>query len=149
MRSVAVSALGKLQPCHPRPHPPQKACKQARYKPGKSDKMKPDIKPVPERAAWKSLAEHSQEIKKLHLRELFAKDATRGERFAAEACGLFLDYSKNRITGQTLELLLELAQESGLRMRMEAMFRGEKINTTENRAVLHVALRASNDASIL
>jgi len=111
--------------------------------------MKTDIKPLPERAAWKALAEHSQRIKKLHLRELFVQDTKRGERLTAEPCGLFLDYSKNRITGETLKLLVELAEESGLPERMEAMFRGEKINTTENRAVLHVALRAPRDGSII
>jgi glucose-6-phosphate isomerase len=97
--------------------------------------------------AWKSLAEHNKEIKKLHLRELFANDTTRGERFTAEAAGLFLDYSKNRITEATLKLLFELAEECDLRARIDAMFRGEKINTTENRAVLHVALRAPRDAT--
>src|SRR5262245_12064574 len=98
--------------------------------------------------AWTSLAKHSTEIKKTHLRELFAKDATRGERFTGEAAGLFLDYSKNRVTEATLKLLLQLAEECDLRQRIEAMFRGEKINITENRAVLHVALRASKNATI-
>jgi glucose-6-phosphate isomerase len=111
--------------------------------------MKPTITPLTQRAAWKSLAVHSKQIKKLHLRKLFAEDAKRGERFAAEAAGLFLDYSKNRITDNTLELLLQLAQESDLRAKIDAMFRGEKINVTENRAVLHVALRAPRDASIV
>ena len=78
----------------------------------------------------------------MHLRNLFADDPKRGERMTAEAVGLFLDYSKNRVTDETLKLLIELAEESGLRSRIDAMFRGEKINTTENRAVLHVALRA-------
>jgi glucose-6-phosphate isomerase len=98
--------------------------------------------------AWTSLAKHSTEIKKVHLRELFAKDATRGERFIGEAAGLFLDYSKNRITETTLKLLLQLAEECDLRERIEAMFRGERINITENRAVLHVALRAPKNATI-
>jgi glucose-6-phosphate isomerase len=111
--------------------------------------MKTDVKPLPERAAWKSLTEHSQRVKKLHLRELFSEDPMRGRRFAAEACGLFLDYSKNRITAETLKLLLEMTEESGLRARIEAMFGGEKINTTENRAALHVALRAPNDGSTI
>src|SRR5215475_6080497 len=97
---------------------------------------------------WTSLVEHSSEIKKVHLRELFAKDTTRGERFTSEATGLFLDYSKNRVTETTLKLLLQLAEECDLRGRIEAMFRGEKINITENRAVLHVALRAPKDATI-
>ncbi|MGO9203535.1 MAG: glucose-6-phosphate isomerase [Limisphaerales bacterium] len=108
--------------------------------------MKATIKPITRSAAWKSLAEHSKQIKKLHLRKLFAEDAKRGERFTAEAAGLFLDYSKNRITEETLRLLLQLAKESNLRARMDAMFSGERINITENRAVLHVALRAPRDA---
>jgi len=98
--------------------------------------------------AWTSLVEHSTEIKKVHLRELFAKETTRGERFTGEAAGLFLDYSKNRVTETTLKLLLQLADECDLRGRIEAMFRGEKINITENRAVLHVALRAPKNATI-
>ena len=101
------------------------------------------------RPAWKSLASHSKEIKKLHLRELFANDTARGERFTAEAAGLFLDYSKNRITEATLKLLLQLAEESDLRTRIDAMFSGEKINITENRAVLHVALRAPKGATLM
>ena len=107
------------------------------------------IQPLTKRNAWKSLAAHSKEIKKLHLRKLFAQDAKRGERFTAEAAGLFLDYSKNRITDKTLELLLQLAAESGLREKIDAMFGGEKINVPENRAVLHVALRAPESAAIL
>jgi glucose-6-phosphate isomerase len=97
--------------------------------------------------AWTSLAKHSTEIKKIHLRHLFAKDATRGERFTGEAAGLFLDYSKNRVTETSLKLLLQLAEECDLRGRIEAMFRGERINITENRAVLHVALRAPKNAT--
>ena len=85
----------------------------------------------------------------MHLRKLFADDPKRGERMTAEAVGIFLDYSKNRITDETLKLLLQLAEESGLRARIDAMFRGEKINVTENRAVLHVALRAPEGASIV
>src|SRR4029077_773651 len=99
--------------------------------------------------AWKALAEHSKEIGKLHLRELFANDSTRGERFTAEGAGLFLDYSKNRVTETTLKLLLQLAEECELRGRIDAMFRGDKINVTEKRAVLHVALRAPRNATIL
>ena len=107
------------------------------------------IQPLTKSNAWKSLATHSKEIKKLHLRKLFAQDAKRGERFTAEAAGLFLDYSKNRITDKTLELLLQLAAESGLREKIDATFGGEKINVPENRAVLHVALRAPESATIL
>jgi glucose-6-phosphate isomerase len=111
--------------------------------------MKATINPVTQRAAWKALAEHSKQIKKPHLRELFAQDAQRGERLTAEGAGLFLDYSKNRVTDETLRLLFQLAHESNLRTRRDAMFSGEKINVTENRAVLHVALRAPRDATIL
>ena len=95
-----------------------------------------------QRPAWKALAAHHQAIAKLHLRDLFAADAKRGERLTAEAGGLFLDYSKNRVTDETLKLLVELAADCGLRARIDAMFAGKKINVTENRAVLHVALRA-------
>ena len=96
----------------------------------------------------KALEEHRREVEPLHLRDLFARDPRRGERLSAEAAGLFLDYSKNRVTDETLRLLLELAESSGLRARIDAMFRGEKINVTEDRAVLHVALRAPRDAVI-
>jgi glucose-6-phosphate isomerase len=109
---------------------------------------KPVIKPLTQRPAWKALGAHHKKIAKLHLRELFAADKKRGEKLTAEAAGLFLDYSKNRITAETLKLLLQLAKESGLRGRMDAMFAGEKINITENRAVLHVALRAPRNAKI-
>jgi glucose-6-phosphate isomerase len=111
--------------------------------------MPAQIAPLAERQAWKDLAAHSQKIRDVHLRKLFADDSKRGERMTAEAVGLFLDYSKNRITDETLKLLLRLADESGLRARIDAMFRGEKINITENRAVLHVALRAPRGASIV
>jgi glucose-6-phosphate isomerase len=111
--------------------------------------MKSTIKPLTHRPAWKALAAHQKKIKGLHLRQLFAADPKRGERMSVEAAGLFLDYSKNRVTDQTLKLLLKLADESGLRGRLDAMFRGEKINSTENRAVLHIALRAPRGASIL
>ena len=104
------------------------------------------IQPVTARPAWKALEAHCASVRDLHLRQLFADDPTRGERLAAEAAGLYLDYSKNRITDETLELLVRLAEESGLRARIDAMFRGEKINVTENRAVLHVALRAPQGA---
>jgi len=99
--------------------------------------------------AWRGLAENSRELKRLHLRQLFADDPTRGETFTAEATGLFFDYSKNRITRTTLKLLLELAEQCDLRGRIDAMFRGEKINITEKRAVLHVALRAPASATIM
>ncbi|MGB7768773.1 MAG: glucose-6-phosphate isomerase [Verrucomicrobiia bacterium] len=110
--------------------------------------MKATIKPLTQRPAWKALAAHRKQIQKLPLRKLFADDAKRGQRFTAEAAGLFLDFSKNCITDQTLKLLLQLAGESGLRGKMDAMFSGEKINVTENRAVLHVALRAPKGATI-
>src|SRR5277367_29792 len=107
-------------------------------------------RPLPsERPGWKALAAHYENIREAHLRSLFAADPKRGERFAVEALGIYLDYSKNRVTGETMELLLALTDECGLRERIEAMFRGDKINITENRAVLHVALRAPRDASIL
>ena len=108
-------------------------------------------KPLPlgDRSAWKALAAHAKQIGGTHLRDLFAQDATRGERYTAEADGIFLDYSKNRITDETLKLLRELAEQSGVREKIEAMFTGEKINITENRAVLHVALRAPKDWSIV
>jgi glucose-6-phosphate isomerase len=99
------------------------------------------------RRAWSSLVSHYQTIKNLHLRQLFADDPERGKRFAAEAAGVYLDYSKNRITEQTLKLLLRLAEECGLRQRIDAMFRGDKINVSEKRAVLHVALRAPRGAT--
>jgi glucose-6-phosphate isomerase len=111
--------------------------------------MKKTDQPLTQRPAWKALVSHHKTIKKSHLRDLFADDPARGERFTASAAGLFLDYSKNRITGKTLDLLLKLAGESGLRAKIDAMFGGEKINVTENRAVLHVALRAPRDATIL
>jgi glucose-6-phosphate isomerase len=110
--------------------------------------MDAKVTSLTERKAWKDLAAHYKEIQKLHLRELFAKDPARGERMTAEATGLFLDYSKNRITDQTLKLLVQLARESGVEERRQAMFKGEKINVTENRAVLHVALRSPRNATI-
>src|SRR5216684_3454489 len=105
--------------------------------------------PLSERPAWKALQAHCQQIQGKHLKQLFAEDPSRGKRFTAETGGIFLDYSKNRITDETLKLLIQLAEESGLRARIDAMFRGEKINITENRAVLHVALRASKSESIV
>ncbi len=105
--------------------------------------------PPDQRPAWKALEEHYQKMRDVHLRTLFAQDSNRGDRFAAEAVGIYLDYSKNRITDETLRLLLQLAESSGLRERINAMFRGEKINVTEQRAVLHVALRAPKDEVIV
>jgi glucose-6-phosphate isomerase len=99
--------------------------------------------------AWSALASHYKTVSKLHLRQLFSDDPKRGERLAVEAVGLYLDYSKNRVTDETMHLLLQLAEESGLRARIDAMFRGDKINVTEKRAVLHVALRAPRDESIV
>ncbi len=101
-----------------------------------------------ERPAWRALAAHHRGIAGAHLRQLFAEDGRRGERLTAEGAGIFLDYSKNRVTDETLKLLLALAEEAGLRARIDAMFSGEKINVTENRAVLHVALRAPRDQAI-
>jgi glucose-6-phosphate isomerase len=105
--------------------------------------------PLTTTKAWSALSVHHEAIRAAHLRTLFAEDPTRGERLTAEAAGLFLDYSKNRITDETIALLLALADQAGLRSRIDAMFRGEKINITEHRAVLHVALRAPRGASIL
>ncbi len=109
----------------------------------------PAKRPAFKRLAWSALASHANGASKLHLRQLFADDRNRGQRMALEAVGLYLDYSKNRVTDETLKLLGQLAEESGLRARIDAMFSGEKINITEKRAVLHVALRAPKNASIL
>src|SRR5436309_1786701 len=106
------------------------------------------LAPLTQRSTWKALQAHYDKIKGTHLRELFASDRTRGERLTLDAVGLFLDYSKNRITDETLKLLVQLAEEAGLRGRIDAMFRGDKINITENRAVLHTALRAPKSATI-
>jgi glucose-6-phosphate isomerase len=107
------------------------------------------LPPLAALPAWKALEAHHRQVGGLHLRKLFADDPSRGERMTAEAAGVYLDYSKNRVTAQTLTLLLRLADERGLRSRIDAMFRGEKINVTEDRAVLHVALRAPKGASIM
>ena len=107
------------------------------------------IVPLFERPAWKALQQHYAKVQSVHLRQMFAEDPQRAERFAFEAVGLYFDYSKNRITDETVRLLLELANQSGLRERIDAMFSGEKINVTEKRAVLHVALRATKDESIM
>src|SRR5262245_1617214 len=105
--------------------------------------------PLTARPAWKALEAHYNDIRELHLRTLFAEDATRGERLTAEGAGVYLDYSKNRVTDETIALLCSLAEASGLRERIDAMFRGVKINVTENRAVLHVALRAPRGTSFV
>jgi glucose-6-phosphate isomerase len=105
--------------------------------------------PLTRRPAWKALEAHYQQVKDLHLRRLFADDPGRGERLALEAAGIYFDYSKNRVTDETLRLLLRLAEECGLRQRIDAMFKGERINVTEKRAVLHVALRAPRGQSIV
>ena len=109
-------------------------------------KKRTSLKRLP---AWKALAGHSKEISKLHLRDLFADDSARGKKLTAEGAGLFLDYSKNRVTETTLKLLRQLAEDCDLRARIDAMFRGDKINITEKRAVLHTALRAPKNATIL
>ena len=106
-------------------------------------------RPLTRRAAWKALQTHFKAIRDSHLRTLFEQDPQRGERLTVEGAGLFFDYSKNRVTDETLRLLVQLAEESGLRQRIDAMFGGEKINITENRAVLHTALRAPRNATIL
>jgi len=111
--------------------------------------MTAGIKPLTKRKAWRALEAHHKKVRDLHLRDLFKEDPKRGERMTAEAVGIYLDYSKNRITEETLKLLLQLAEESGLGSRIDAMFSGEKINITEKRAVLHVALRAPRGASII
>src|SRR5438552_8810513 len=109
----------------------------------------PEPQSLTERPQWRALGAHCREIERLHLRELFAADPSRGERLVAEGAGLYLDYSKNRITDETLRLLRSLAEACSIRERIDAMFRGEKINTTEQRAVLHVALRAPRGESIM
>ena len=111
--------------------------------------MTKTILPLTQLPAWKALETHHQKVRELHLRQLFADDPNRGERLTADAVGLYLDYSKNRVTDETIKLLLQLAEESGLRDRIDAMFRGDKINITEKRAVLHTALRAPRGASIV
>jgi glucose-6-phosphate isomerase len=111
--------------------------------------MTAGIQSLTGRPGWKALESHHQKVRELHLRQLFADDPKRGERLTTEAVGLYLDYSKNRVTDETLKLLFQLAEECGLRDRIDAMFRGEKINITENRAVLHVALRSPKGTSIV
>jgi glucose-6-phosphate isomerase len=109
----------------------------------------PSAPPLRERPAWSALQSHYEDVRRRHLRELFAEDQTRGERFVTDGAGLFLDYSKNRITAETLTLLGQLAEQSGLDERTEAMFGGERINVSENRSVLHVALRMPRDRSLI
>jgi glucose-6-phosphate isomerase len=115
---------------------------------GKDMSMETSTPQLTQLPAWKALEAHYSKIRELHLRKLFANDAGRGARMTAEACGIYFDYSKHRVTDETLRLLLQLAEQSGLRARIDAMFRGEKINVTEKRAVLHVALRAPKEQSI-
>jgi glucose-6-phosphate isomerase len=110
--------------------------------------MAVEVKPLTELPAWKALGEHYKKIEPTHLKQLFAEDPKRAAKFTVEAAGLFLDYSKNRISDETIKLLLQLAEESGVKARLEAMFSGEKINITEKRAVLHIALRAPKDEKI-
>jgi glucose-6-phosphate isomerase len=114
-----------------------------------STRVMPSIRPLRDRPAWKALEKHYDEVGATHLRELFASDPGRGERLTAEGAGLFLDYSKNRITDETVELLGALAEQSGIADRTEAMFAGEHINVSEDRAVLHVALRMPKSASLI
>ena len=109
----------------------------------------PTVKPLTQLKSWKALKAHHKKIGTKHLRDLFAADPKRGKQMTVETMGLFFDYSKNRITDETLKLLIKLAQESGLQSRIDAMFRGDKINITEGRAVLHVALRAPRNATII
>src|ERR1700723_4086536 len=107
------------------------------------------VTPLPERKAWQELKRHHAELAGQHLRELFAADPGRGERLTAQAAGLYLDYSKNRVTDETMRLLVELAAESGVPERRDAMFRGAHINVSEDRAVLHVALRMPRNVSLV
>ena len=107
------------------------------------------LQPLAQTPECKALQAHYNKVRRLNLRTMFAKDAGRGERLTADALGIYLDYSKNRITDETLQLLLKLASESGLQEKIDAMFRGDKINLTEHRSVLHVALRAPQEASIV
>ncbi|MFY9327334.1 MAG: glucose-6-phosphate isomerase, partial [Georgfuchsia sp.] len=114
-----------------------------------TDSSNAQTQSLTERPVWNALAKHFQAVRSLHLRQLFADDPRRGERMTAEAAGIYLDYSKNRITDETIRLLVSLAEECGLRERIDAMFRGEQINVTEKRAVLHTALRAPETERIV
>jgi glucose-6-phosphate isomerase len=111
--------------------------------------MTTPVPPLAQRSAWAALQLHQKEVAPIHLRKLFADDPKRGERLTLQAAGIYLDYSKNRITDETMTLLVQLAEQSGLRERIDAMFGGEHINVSENRAVLHVALRAPRGTSML
>jgi glucose-6-phosphate isomerase len=122
---------------------------QRKHSPPSANIPSGKVPPLRSHPAWVSLEKHYRKLKSAHLRRLFSDDRERGEKLAVHAAGVYLDYSKNRITDETLLLLLQLAEESGLRDRIEAMFRGDKINVSENRAVLHVALRAPRGAVIL
>jgi glucose-6-phosphate isomerase len=122
---------------------------QRKHTPHSANIPSGNVPPLRTRPAWASLEKHHQKLKSVHLRQLFRDDRGRGERLAIDAAGVYLDYSKNRITDETLQLLLQLARESGLRDRIDAMFRGDKVNVSESRAVLHIALRAPRGAVIL
>jgi glucose-6-phosphate isomerase len=115
---------------------------------GSGTNMTTTIAPVTQLDAWKALEAHAFKTRELHLQKLFVEDPKRGERLTVDAAGIYFDYSKNRITDETILLLLDLAEESGLRSRIDAMFNGEKINVTEKRAVMHVALRAPKGQEI-
>jgi len=125
------------------------AARQGKRAPASARERSMSVPPLRRRPAWAALEKHYQKMKGVHLRELFAQDHERGERLAVEAAGIYLDYSKNRITDETLRLLLQLARESRLQDRIDAMLRGDPINVSEHRAVLHVALRAPRGASIV
>src|SRR5262249_53553326 len=129
--------------------PPGRSSSRASWRRAATSGRQADMSKLTERPSWKSLRDHHAKIRDVHLRQLFADDPRRGERLTVEGVGLYLDYSKHRLTDETLRLLLRLAEEAGLRERIDAMFRGDKINVTENRAVLHVALRAPRGQSIL
>jgi glucose-6-phosphate isomerase len=122
---------------------------QRKHAPHSANILSGNVPLLRKRHAWALLEKHYQKLKSVHLRQLFGEDRGRGDRLAIDAAGVYLDYSKNRITDETLQLLLQLAEELGLRDRIDAMFRGDKINVSENRAVLHVALRAPRGAVIL
>src|SRR5262245_60245107 len=133
----------------PRSSPRGRSCSRASWRRAAASGRRAEMSKLTEGPTWKSLREHHARIRDVHLRQLFADDARHGERLTVEGVGLSLDYSKHRVTDETLRLLLRVAEEARLRERIDAMFRGEKINVTENRAVLHVALRAPRDQSIL
>src|SRR5215510_1342316 len=146
-RSSAAFACGRSRSPGLLPGP-QRRIRDRRFE-RRSSRMAVKGQALDQRPAWEALAAHHKKVRNLTLRDLFAEDATRGERLTAEAVGLYLDYSKNRITDETVRLLCRLAEECGLRERIDAMFRGDKINLTEHRAVLHVALRTPRGQSIV